>query len=220
MRPSLAPGSPPRSIDPRGSGLRSIDPRNSGPRGIDPRAIDPMHERRPFACRTASRPKLTKGPCSDGRPRVAATHHTLAGGVAGVSTLGSSWARPRIHPRPTRTHIPLTRGRDSRQFPRVGRWAHPTLTRGRDQSAEPGVNLPASAHAHPHEGDMTNQQNLGSTRARIPPPTRGRAVPRAQVSTRTRASMSALSAPTSFSRSMTRCCPPSIPSNLSGTGGR
>lgn len=72
----------------------------------------------------------------------------------------------------------------------------------------------------PSRGDVTNPQNLGSTRARIPPPTRGRAVPRTQASTRTRASMSALSAPTSFSRSTTRCCPPSIPSNLSGTGGR
>lgn len=85
--------------------------------------------------------------------------------------------------------------RRPRRMPRKNR--HPTLTRGRDQSAEPGVNPGAQ-----------------------PTPTRGRAVPRAQASTRTRASMSALSAPTSFSRSMTRCCPPSIPSNLSGTGGR
>lgn len=197
MRPSLAPGSPPRSIDPRGSGLRSIDPRNSGPRGIDPRAIDPMHERRPFACRTASRPKLTKGPCSDGRPRVAATHHPLAGAWRGCR----HWAARG----PARESTRAPPGHTSPSLGAVIPGSFRALDAGR---------IP------PSRGDVTNPQNLGSTRARIPPPTRGRAVPRAQASTRTRASMSALSAPTSFSRSTTRCCPPSIPSNLSGTGGR
>lgn len=220
MRPSLAPGSPPRSIDLRGSGPRLIH-------AVVVLAVL-IHELLIRCMKGAhSRVAQQRAPSSrrgrvvmDGPGLPRRTIPSRGGRGGGVDTgqlVGPPENPPASHPD---THPPLTRGRDFRQFPRVGRWAHPTLTRGRDQSAEPGVNLPASAHAHPHEGDMTNQQNLGSTRARIPPSTRGRAVPRAQASTRTRASMSALSAPTSFSRSTTRCCPPSIPSNLSGTGGR
>lgn len=172
MRLSLAPGSPPRSIDLRGSGPRLIH-------AVVVLAVL-IHELLIRCMKGAhSRVAQQRAPSSrrgrvvmdgPGLPRRTIPSRGAWRGCRHWAARGPARESTRVPPGHT---SPLTRGRDFRQFPRVGRWAHPTLTRGRDQSAEPGVNLPASAHAHPHEGDMTNQQNLGSTRARIPPPRGG-----------------------------------------------